>query len=282
MTKEIMLCAISNISSGTCKEDCGFCTQSTKHHADIERYRYKEIDQIVKEAKAAKANQALGFCLVTAGKGLDDKKLDFVTRAAYAVRKEVGNDLMLIACNGTANLEQLKELKRAGLDSYNHNLETSEAFYDTVCSTHSWAERYQTNVYAKEAGLMLCTGGIFGLGESEEDRRSFVQSIKSLEPFSTPLNFFHPNPALPIKQEPMGIDEALAIIRYVREELVGVRLMIAGGREITFKDRQREIFEAGADAVVIGDYLTTSGEAPQKDIEMIKNLGFGIAANCHG
>ncbi len=279
MNKEIFLCAISNISSGSCREDCGFCTQSTKHHANIERYRYKEIDKIVEEAKNAKKNGAIGFCLVTSGKGLDDKKLSFVCEAAEAVKKEV-EDLNLIACNGLADLNQLKTLKSVGIELYNHNLESSKNFYANLCTTHSWEERYQTCLYAKEAGLKLVSGGIFGLGEKKEDRVSFVQSIKSLDPFTMPLNFFHPNPALPIKANPMDENEALEIIKYVRNELPHVRLMVAGGREITFKTKGGKIFDAGADAVVIGNYLTTVGEAPNKDIEMIKKAGYKIAQYC--
>ena len=131
MNREIFLCAINNILSGTCKEDCKFCTQSVRYHADIERYNYKSIDKIIDEAKQAKSNGALGYCLVTAGKGLDDKKVDFVARIAQAIKKEV-KDLNLIACNGTATLEQLKFLKEHGIDSYNHNLETSKAYYETI------------------------------------------------------------------------------------------------------------------------------------------------------
>jgi len=280
MSKEIFLCAISNISSGSCHEDCGFCTQSAKHHADIQRYRYKDINQIVEEAKSAKANGAVGFCLVTSGKGLDDKKLDFVCKAAVAVKKEV-KEISLIACNGLATLEQLKTLKNAGVELYNHNLESSQNFYKTLCKTHSWEERYQTCLHVKEAGLKLVCGGIFGLGESEEDRASFIQSVKSLEPFTMPLNFFHPNPALPIKSNPMDEDEALKIIQQVRKQLQKTRLMVAGGREITFKTKQAKIFDAGANAIVVGNYLTTPGAEPNKDIMMIKNAGYEIASYCN-
>ena len=124
MSKQIFLCAINNILSGTCQEDCKFCTQSVRYHADIERYNYKDIDTIVNEAKMAKAHGALGYCLVTAGKGLDNKKVDFVARAARAVKSEV-EGLNLIACNGTATKEQLVYLKEHGIESYNHPLETS-------------------------------------------------------------------------------------------------------------------------------------------------------------
>ena len=155
--KTIYLCAISNIESGTCNEDCKFCTQSVKYKADIQRYKKKDIDTIVAEAKTARANKAIGFCLVTAGKGLTQERLEFVCEAARAVKAQ-NLGLKIIACNGTASLEQLKELKKAGVDNYNHNLETSREFYPTIVSTHSWDERYQTCLNAKEAGLkeFLC------------------------------------------------------------------------------------------------------------------------------
>jgi len=278
--KEVFLCAISNISSGSCHEDCGFCTQSAKHHADIQRYRYKDIKTIIQEAKEAKANGAVGFCLVTSGKELDDKKLDFVCEVAKAVKNEVKN-LNLIACNGLANLEQLRTLKEAGVLLYNHNLESSQNYYKNLCKTHSWEERYQTCLDVKKAGLKLVCGGIFGLGESAEDRTSFLQTIKELDPFTTPLNFFHPNPALPIKAEPMDEDEALEIIRYARTILPQTRLMVAGGREITFKTKQSQIFDAGANSIVIGNYLTTKGALATRDIEMIKKAGYEIAKPCN-
>ena len=280
MKKSIFLCAISNISSGSCAEDCGFCTQSAHHKAEIERYKYKSIDQIVFEAKNATKNGAIGFCLVTSGLGLDDKKLAYVCEAARAVKAELP-DIHLIACNGIANVEQLKALKEAGADSYNHNLETSQNFYNTICTTHSWESRFQTCLNAKEAGLSLCSGGIFGLGETKEDRKAFIESVKSLNPFTMPLNFFIQNPALSLKADPLSEEEALEIIRDVRKALPETRLMVAGGRETTFTSPDCDIFEAGADAIVIGDYLTTKGELPEKDRAMIERLGYTIATMCH-
>ncbi|AOO66682.1 biotin synthase [Sulfurospirillum halorespirans] len=280
MKKSIFLCSICNISSGSCAEDCGFCTQSAHHHADIERYKYKPVDQIVFEAKSAASNGALGFCLVTSGLGLDDKKLAFVTEAARAVRS-VLPEIHLIACNGMANVEQLRALKEAGVNSYNHNLESSQAFYKTICTTHTWESRYETCLHVKESGLFLCSGGIFGLGESKEDRASFIESVKSLNPETMPLNFYIQNPALPLKANPLSEAEALEIITQVRAALPNTRLMVAGGREITFVSPNCDIFAAGADAIVIGDYLTTKGELPKKDREMITRLGYDIASSCH-
>ena len=281
MKKEIFLCAINNILSGTCLEDCKFCTQSVRYHADIERYNYKSISTIVDEAKQAKAYGALGYCLVTAGKGLDDKKVDFVARAAKAIKDEVEN-LNLIACNGTASLEQLQYLKDHGIDSYNHNLETSEAYYSTICTTHTWSDRYETCENAKSVGLQLCTGGIFGMGESDKDRESLLSSIASLNPESTPLNFYHPNDALPIKTRNISRKEALDIVKKARLLLgEGKLLMVAGGRELLFDGYENLMFEAGANSMVIGNYLTTAGDTPKKDRIMLEKFGYGIATTCH-
>ncbi|SFV54767.1 Biotin synthase [hydrothermal vent metagenome] len=278
--KEIFLCAINNILSGTCQEDCKFCTQSVRYHANIERYNYKSIEQIVSEAERAKALGALGYCLVTAGKGLDDKKTEFVAKAARELKSQIP-DLNLIACNGTATVEQLKYLKDSGVDSYNHNLETSERYYPQICQTHSWQERYQTCLNAKSANLTLCSGGIFGMGETLQDRDDLLDSIASLKPESTPLNFYHPNPALPIKATTISRTEALSIIKKARVLLGEDRLlMVAGGRELLFSGYEYDMFKAGCNSIVIGDYLTTAGESPNKDLEMLDTLGYKIATDC--
>ena len=280
MSKQIFLCAINNILSGTCQEDCKFCTQSVRYHADIERYNYKDISTIVQEAKLAKEHGALGYCLVTAGKGLDDKKVDFVARAAQAVKAEV-EGLNLIACNGTATKEQLLYLKKHGIDSYNHNLETSERYYAEICQTHAWSERYETCENVRSIGLALCSGGIFGMGETSEDRDELLNAITSLTPESTPLNFYHPNPALPIKTRNIEVAEALTIINKARGLLGNdTLLMVAGGRELLFSGEEDKMFEAGANAIVIGDYLTTAGLEPNKDKRMLDSLGYEVATSC--
>ncbi|SFV90312.1 Biotin synthase [hydrothermal vent metagenome] len=278
--KTIFLCAINNILSGTCNEDCKFCTQSVRYHADIARYTYKEIEHIVQEAKEAKANGALGYCLVTAGKGLDDKKTDFVARTAQAIKSEI-EGLNLIACNGTATKAQLDYLKQHGIDSYNHNLETSQRYYPEICQTHTWQERYETCENVKSSGLALCSGGIFGMGEALQDREALLKAIVSLQPESVPLNFYHPNPALPIKNSNITMQEALEIIKQART-MLGKKcmLMVAGGRELLFSGHEAKMFEAGANAIVIGNYLTTSGEAPDKDRAMLQSLGYEVAASC--
>ena len=274
---KVFLCSICNINSGTCKEDCKFCSQSVRYKADIERYKQKPIEAIQEEAITAQANGALGFCLVTADKGLNEKTLAFVCRVAEAVQA-VAPKLRLIACNGTASLEQLLILKDAGIKAYNHNLETSEAFYPQICTTHAWRERYETCQNVNKAGLVLISGGIFGLGETQEDRESMLASLKSLNPSSVPINFYHHNEALELQPNLLEIEEAFALIKLTREILSDAdRIMVAGGRELMFKERQSEIFEHGANSIVIGNYLTTSGRVMSKDLEMLQSLNLQIA-----
>ena len=275
----IYLCAISNVSSGNCSEDCKFCTQSAHYKTDIPTYKEKSIDEVVKEAKLAKKNKAVGFCLVTSGKGLNDKKVEYISKLAYAIKKEV--DISLIGCNGVASITQLKELKKAGITNYNHNLETSKEFYPNICSTHSWQERFETCLNVKSVGLKLCVGGIMGLGESREDRYSLLKSIKELNPFTIPLNFYIPNKHLPLKTTSITKDEALFWIKEYRKNFDSI-IMVAGGRELIFKDKWLEAIKAGANSIVIGNYLTTKGEKVDKDLEMLLNNGYEIAKDCNG
>jgi len=278
VNKEIFLCSICNINSGTCLEDCKFCSQSVRYKADIDRYKQKDIKLIQEEAVTARDNGALGFCLVTADKGLNDKTLKFVCDVATAVL-EVAPELRLIACNGTATVEQLLTLKEAGIKAYNHNLETSEAFYSQICTTHPWSERYETCQNVNKAGMVLITGGIFGLGETQEDRVSMLESLASLNPASVPINFYHHNEALELEPNSLTTDEALSLVALTRKTIPKAeRIMVAGGRELMFGKRQDEIFQNGANSIVIGNYLTTSGRIMSKDLEMLKSLNLQVAS----
>ncbi|WP_345970527.1 MULTISPECIES: biotin synthase [Sulfurimonas] len=277
MTEKVFLCAISNINSGTCSEDCKFCSQSVRYKADIARYKQKPVTDIIEEARAAKASGALGFCLVTAHKGLDERTLDFVCEVAEAVNAEVPG-LRLIACNGTASVSQLETLKRSGIKAYNHNLETSREFYPQICTTHPWDERFETCENVNAVGLKLISGGIFGLGENQEDRISMLTSLQKLNPVSVPINFYHHNPALPLRPNPLSTDEALELITLTRQMLPNAeRIMVAGGRELMFGERQHEIFAAGANSIVVGNYLTTEGRDRNADLEMLRDLGLAVA-----
>jgi len=277
MNQKIFLCSICNINSGTCNEDCKFCSQSVRYKADIERFKQKPIEEIQAEAVSARDAGALGFCLVTADKGLNDKTLEFVCSVAKAVAK-VAPELRLIACNGTATLEQLLVLKESGIKAYNHNLETSQSFYPQICTTHPWSQRYETCQNVNKANMVLITGGIFGLGESQEDRISMIESLNSLNPSSVPINFYHHNEALELQPNPLNVDEALELVKLTREMIPNAqRIMVAGGRELMFGERQNEIFKNGANSIVIGNYLTTAGREMNKDLEMLESLNLEIA-----
>jgi biotin synthase len=280
LNKKIFLCAISNISSGRCTQDCKFCTQSIKYKANIDRFYKKPIQHIIEEAKVAYKNKAVGFCLVTATKELDDKTLEFISQVAYNVKKEVPN-ISLIGCAGMASVEALKELKKNGIENYNHNLETSKEFYNNICTTHSWQDRFDTCINVLKSDMFLCAGGIFGLGESQEDRISMLESLKELNPMSVPINFYHPNEALPLINKTISDYEAFECIKLTKEYLPNSMLMVAGGREITLGDKQYDIFKYGANSIVIGDYLTTNGEDSNKDIKAIEKLGYILATSCH-
>ena len=275
--KKIYLCAISNIRSGVCTEDCKFCTQSVKWKSPIKRYKQKDIKKIVNEAKYAKKYKASGFCLVSSGKSLDDEVLEYVCKATKAILKEV--NISIIACNGTAEKEKLKELKKAGVKIYNHNLETSREYYPKICTTHSWDERFATCENVKSVGLRLCSGGIFGMGESESDIKSLINSLKILAPEGIPLNFFIKNSALPLKAT-HNKEFALDVIKRFANEFKDSIIMLAGGREVVFKDKWIEAMKAGANSIVIGDYLTTKGEKANNDLAKLQKEGFEIANEC--
>ena len=273
----IYLCAISNIRSGICTEDCKFCTQSVKWKSPIKRYKQKDIKKIVNEAKLAKKYKASGFCLVSSGKNLDDEVLEYVCKATKAILKEV--NISIIACNGTAEKEKLKELKKAGVKIYNHNLETSREYYPKICTTHSWDERFATCENVKSVGLRLCSGGIFGMGESESDIKSLINSLKILAPEGIPLNFFIENSALPLKAT-HNKKFALDVIKKFANEFKDSIIMLAGGREIVFKDKWIDAIKAGANSIVIGDYLTTKGENANNDLVKLQKEGIEIANEC--
>lgn len=274
--KEVHLCSISNIESGTCLEDCKFCTQSIKNDTNVQRYKKKAIEEIVQEAKIAKAHHASGFCLVSAGKELTDVKLEYILEIVHALKKE-NLGLNINACNGLASLDKLKALKHAGVALYNHNLEASQSFYPTLCTTHTWQERYQTCLHVKEAGLHLACGGIFGVGETCEDRLSLFESIETLQPTIVPLNFFFTTQKLSLPDNTLSRQEAFELIHLTREKIPSANIvMIGGGREAMFQEEQYDVFKYGANSFIIGNYLTTEGAKANNDLEMLREEGYTI------
>lgn len=276
----LFLCAISNIKSGACDQDCAFCAQSSHHGASIDRYSKKPLETILHEAKQASLHQATGFCLVSSGKALTPSTLRLVCEAAKAIN-DLGLGLRLIACNGIAKAEELHALKQAGIHAYNHNLEASKAFYPKLCATHTWEERYLTCKHVGEVGLDLVCGGIFGVGETWEDRESLFASIASLNPKNVPLNFFHPNPALPLSRPTLSQEEALAIVALARKRVPHAqKIMLAGGRERVFGKGNYPFLDHGANAIVIGNYLTTQGDDAKAELAALAAIGYTPAGGC--
>ncbi|RAX54735.1 biotin synthase BioB [Helicobacter sp. 16-1353] len=275
MAKKIYLCSISNVTSGACKEDCFYCTQSAKYNTNIEIYKNKSKEQVLEEAKQLAKFGASGFCLVTSGLGLDSKKCEYIATLSSFIKSALPK-MLIIACCGIADRDSLKYLKENGVDSYNHNLETAESNFSNICTTHSFYDRLETCNNVLSVGLKLCSGGIYGIGESFEQRIEFLKTLKELNPHSSPINFYIPNDALPIKQPKISKDEALECIIMSREMLKDSILMLAGGREVVFENEQKKIFDYGIDAIVLGNYLTTSGDKPYKDLEMLQNYHLKI------
>lgn len=280
--RDIFLCSISNVSSGNCPEDCAYCTQSIHYKARVPTYRFKPIETIVREAQILKNFGVLGFCLVTSGRGistdddLSSEKCEYIAKAAHEI-KSAGLSMHLIACCGRADRESLVHLKNHGIDSYNHNLETAQSFFPQICSTHSWEERFLTCQIVNSVGLALCTGGIFGLGENFSQRLQFLREIQDLRPKSVPINFYIDNSALPIREPRLTKSEAISCVMLARDFLPHAKLMIAGGREVIFSGDERLLFDAGIDAIVLGDYLTTPGADPENDLKNLQNYGLKIA-----
>lgn len=275
MRKKVFLCSISNVSSGACAEDCAYCHQSIKYGQNSQVYKYKPKSEVLDSATYLAKFGASGFCLVTSGLSLSSKKCEYIAEIAGEIKRRLPK-MLVIACCGLADRDALAYLKKSGVDSYNHNLETAESNFSNICTTHSYKSRFETCENALSVGLKLCSGGIYGLGESVSQRIELLKALQSLNPHSSPINFYIPHTNLPLKNEIISRDEALETIILAREMLGDSILMLAGGREIVFGKEQREIFKYGIDAIVLGDYLATSGDAPKRDIAMIKSYNLKI------
>lgn len=268
----IDLCAVINAKSGGCPEDCSYCAQSTHHNTKIDIYPLISVDRIIKDAKKAKGNGARRFCIVISGRKINDsEELKTIAEGISQIR-----NLGLFPCAtlGMLGEEELNLLKKSGLYRYHHNLETSEAFFPEICTTHTYKEKVETIKAAKRLGLSVCSGGIFGMGEGWEERIEMALALRELDVDSIPINFLNPIPGTPLGG--MGYlnpIEALKIIAIFRFILTDKEIRICGGRDVTLRNLQPFIFLSGADALLIGNYLTTMGRNPDDDLRMMEDLG---------
>ena len=264
-------CMIVNAKCGLCSNDCTFCSQSTHHNSQIATYPLFETQKLVEEAETAADCGAMHFGIVTSGTSVSPRELEQIAEAVSIVSRS--GRIKMCASLGKLDRDSLVRLRDTGLTRYHHNLETSEVFYPTVCSTQNWRERYETVRRVLDAGLEVCSGALFGLGENWENRADLAMCLKELGVISAPLNFLHAHPNTPLAdQQPLSADEALRIIALFRLVLPETSLRICGGRPKILAGKQDMIFSAGANALMTGHYLTTNGITPESDRRMIENL----------
>jgi len=272
------LCAVVNAKSGRCSEDCIFCAQSVYYTTNIKTYPLLDSSEVIRIAKVAEDSGAHRLGIVTSGKGITSaKELEKICESIREISKNSG--LVPCASLGVLSYEQSRCLRDAGLKRYHHNLETAESYFPQVCSTHSFNERVQTILMAKKEGFEVCSGGIFGLGETVEQRIELALTLRDLDVDSVPLNFLNPIAGTPAEKytllPPLEILKIISLFRFI---LPKKDIRVCGGRETGLRTLQPLMYLAGTNGTMIGNYLTTSGRDPQIDLKEIMDLGFTIGS----
>ncbi len=273
--EEIEVCAIANVRSGNCSENCGFCAQSGHYQTRSPVYDYIPAQDLARQAKRAREWGASDFGVVSKGWGVrSEREREQLRRYFEAMEKD--SDIGRCASLGVLDGETAHMLKEAGLENYHHNLEAAESYFDQVCTTHSYQENIDTIKNAVDAGLRVCAGGILGMGESLDQRIELAATLRKLGVESVPLNFLSPQEGTPFgDQAPMQPLEILKNIATFRYMLPRAEIRIAGGRQF-LRDLQAMIFMAGASGVMIGDYLTTQGRQVEDDLRMLADLNLKV------
>jgi biotin synthase len=272
--KKVNLCRIINAKSGSCSENCSFCAQSINHKTRIEKYPLVSSAEITAAVKEAVENHAGCFGIVTSGNSMPESEID---KICASVEQLKGSGIKISASIGKLDIARLTKLKKAGLKRFHHNIETAESFFPNICTSHTYADRIATAKAAKQAGLELCCGGLFGLGETRAQRVEFGFALKELDADSVPLNFLNPVEGTPLAgQKPLSPEEILKSIAVMRYILPEKDISVCGGREVNLCDLQSWIFFAGANGMMTGNYLTTSGRGARQDLKMIEDLGFTV------
>jgi biotin synthase len=268
---------IVSIKTGGCPEDCHFCSQSGRFHTPVRAVRL-DIPALVRAARQTAATGATEFCLVAAVRGPDERLMAQVRDAVAAIKAEVEIN---IACSlGILTRQQGEELAGLGVHRYNHNLETARSYFPEVVTTHSWEQRIETLKLVRELGMEVCCGGIMGMGETLAQRAEFAAQLASITPDEVPLNFLDPRPGTPFADLPvLETQHALRAIAAFRLALPRTVLRFAGGRELTLGDLgTRDGMLGGINAMIVGNYLTTLGRSPERDLELLTELAMPIKA----
>ena len=276
---EIHLCGIVNAKSGACSENCIFCSQSGHHQTNIEAYKLMEADSILEASRDAVKNGAGCFGIVAAWRGIKKgKALDNICTAVRKICVE-GKIAPHLSLGLIEDQEVAERLAEAGATEYNLNLESGRSFYPDVCTSHSFEDRIKTVQYVKAAGMRVCCGGIFGLGESPDQRVELAVKLRELQVDTTPLNFYHHlegnnvDVAKVGKISPLEALKIAAVFRFVLPKNI---IKIAGGRENTLGEFQSMMFFAGVNSCLVGNYLTTAGRDAKMDLDLIKECGLSV------
>ena len=268
---EIEACAISNVRSGNCSENCSFCSQSGHHKTSAPKYDYISKEELVTQANQARSWGVSDFGVVSKGWGVRTAKEREKLREYFATLDQQ-SDIGRCASLGALDRESAQMLKEMGLENYHHNLETAASYFDQVCTTHTYQENIDTIRHATEAGLRVCAGGIIGMGESLDQRIELAETLRELGVESVPLNFLNAIEGTPFADrppmQPLEILHMIAVFRYM---LPRAEIRIAGGRHF-LHDLQAMIFFAGASGIMIGNYLTTQGRRVEDDLRMLQDL----------
>jgi biotin synthase len=268
---KVRLHVLQNAKSGACPEDCGFCSQSSKYQTPADKYPLMNVEELVNGARKAKAAGAWKYCMVTATRGPSTRDLDTICEATRRIKAEGG--IKVCTSLGILTPEKAQRLADAGVDRFNHNLETSRRLYSQIVSTHTYEDRVQTTQYAKEAGMEVCSGGIIGLGEEIEDVIELCFALRNIGATSVPVNFLDPRPGTPMgggkTVEPYYALRVLALFRMVHPD---TDLRSAGGREVTFRSLQPLVLYM-VNSIFTNGYLTTGGQGESADHQMIKDMG---------
>ncbi len=272
--RTVRLQMLQNAKSGACQEDCHYCSQSSISTAPIERYSLLPQKQMMEGAKQAAASKAQRYCIVISGRSPLDREIDEIAGAVRSIKQEVP---IQICCSlGLMSESQAKRLKAAGVDRVNHNLNTSEAFHASICTTHTFQDRLATIKNARAAGLEICSGGIVGMGESDEDLIELATALQDVKPDSIPLNMLTPVSGTPFEQvdnlTPQRCLKVLCLFRFLHPR---TEIRIAGGREHNLRSLQ-PLALYPADSVFVNGYLTTPGAPAPEVWGMIEDLGFTI------
>ncbi|MDZ4817551.1 MAG: biotin synthase BioB [Planctomycetota bacterium] len=270
----VQLYFLMNAKSGLCPEDCGYCSQSKVSDAEIPRYNLLNAKKLLDGARIAHEQGSKTYCIVISARAPNEREINAITQIVPQIKSQYG--LNICACLGLLTAEHARRLKECGVDKVNHNLNTSEEYYGQVCSTHSYQDRVETLQHVRNAGLELCSGGIIGMGESHANIVQMAFALRDLQVESIPLNFLNPIDGTPLAGQkelnPRFCLKALCMMRLVNPTS---ELRIAGGREMHLASLQPLGLHV-ANSIFVGDYLTTKGQAPEADYQMIRDLGFVV------